>query len=315
MTPVPPLPAKQFPIDRDSSRRDNPDLFDLLWADPATRVLAVHEGKVLLNLEPSATSASLNLHPVDAVTSAQFRVYLGLTTSDAVEPSGTPVVLAVLSTNGAHQLEPNPDAWHDVRKTRVSLSERDSTLYLQALALANFHQSHSHCARCGKPTMIQQGGWSRICLEDNRQTFPRTDPAIIVAVTDDEDRILLGSQGVWEANRWSVLAGFVEAGEDLVTTVIREVEEESGVHVHQVEYFSSQAWPFPNSLMIGFRAKLDPSFGNQELRPDGVEIVKVRWFSRDEVREGIANHSLVLPGPITIARRLIEDWFGGPYDD
>lgn len=315
MTDLPSLPLANFPIDRDAASRDNPDLFDVLWANPATRILAVHEGKVLLDLEPHGDRAALKLLSIEAVTSAQFRVYLGKTAEGGNEPAATPIVLAVLSQNSANHLEPNADAWHEIRRSRVKLSDRDSALYLQALALANFHLTHSHCARCGKPTMIQQGGWSRLCLEDQRQTFPRTDPAIIVAVTDEEDRILLGSQGVWEANRWSVLAGFVEAGEDLTATVIREVEEESGVLVTGVEYFGSQAWPFPHSLMVGFRAKLDKAIPSQTLRPDGVEIVKVRWFTRADVRSGIADGSLILPGPITIARRLIEDWYGGPYDE
>jgi len=256
----------------------------------------------------------LKLFPVDQVSSAQFRVYLGRTTVAQAQPVGTPVVLAVLSTNSATQLESNADAWVDLRRSRFSLSERDSALYLQALALANFHTNHGHCAHCGKPTVIQQGGWSRRCFDDNRQTFPRTDPAIIVAVTDSQDRLLLGSQGVWESNRWSVLAGFVEAGEELVETVIREVQEEAGIRVTDVEFISSQAWPFPHSLMIGFKAKLDDTLPNQVLQPDGVEIAKLKWFTRDELRAGVAAGQLILPGPITISRKLIEDWFGGPYD-
>ena len=308
------LPAYQFAIDRDAARRDNPDLFDELWADPNTRVLAVHNGKVLLHELDHHPIAKLKLLPVEAVTSASFRVYLGKTTTDEREPAGTPVVLAVLSENSANQLEPDSSAWHEVRKTALGLSERDSALFLQAMSMANFHSTHTYCPRCGQPTVIQQGGWSRLCFNDGRQTFPRTDPAIIVSVIDDQDRILLGSQGVWEENRWSILAGFVEAGESLTSAVVREVEEESGIRVHEVEYLGSQAWPFPHSLMVGFTARVDSNVGPQELRPDGVEIVKVRWFTRDEIKAAMAEKSIILPGPITIARSIIEHWYGGPYD-
>jgi len=318
MTTLPPLPESLFPVDRDGASRDNPDLFDLLWANPQTRVLPVHRGRVLLEIQPTQTGAnsqaSLRLFEVDQISSASFRVYLGKVNAMDGQLAGAPIVLAALTDNSATLLEPDSELWHDVRKSRVALNERDSALYLSALAMTNFHQNHIHCSHCGKPTMIQQGGWSRRCFDDNRQTFPRTDPAVIVAVSDHEDRILLGSQGVWEENRWSILAGFVEAGESLTAAAVREVEEESGVRIGDLEYVGSQAWPFPNSLMVGFRAKADPSVGVQQPTPDGVELVKVRWFTRTEIREGLAAGNLILPGPITIARVLIEDWFGGPYD-
>jgi NAD+ diphosphatase len=310
---LPHLPAAQVALDRDGAFRDHPELFDLLWSNPLTRVLAVHNGKVLLQENEGLPIARLRLLPVDSVPSAQFRVYLGKTLyAEGAEPAGTPLVLAVLSDNSAQQLEPDASNWHELRRNGLGLSERDAATYMQALALANFHQSHVYCPRCGKPTMIQLGGWSRVCLEDGRQIFPRTDPAVIVSVIDAEDRILLGSQGVWEENRWSILAGFVEAGESLTATVVREVEEEAGVLVHDVQYLGSQAWPFPQSLMVGFTAKVDPNHSHLEIRPDGVEIVKVRWFSREDLRAEIAAGSILLPGPITIARTIIEHWYGGP---
>ena len=160
--------------------------------------------------------------------------------------------------------------------------------------------------------MIQQGGWSRRCFNDDTQTFPRTDPAIIVAVTDEHDRLLMGSQGIWEENRWSILAGFVEAGESLGSAVVREVFEEAGVRVTAPEYRGSQPWPFPCSLMMGFTAKLDPAVGSQVLTPDGDEIAKLRWFSREEL--AAEAHGLLLPGRLSIARALIDDWFGGNLD-
>lgn len=303
------LPLAQSAIDRDYLKRDLPDLFDQLWANPATRVLPLFNGEVLLAEDAAGTDLPrLRLFPVDAVPSAQLRVYLGETTViQGGEPAGTPVVLAVLSDIHANQLEPRTDEWHGLRKTGAGLSARDAGLYAQGLAIANFHASHQFCPKCGMPTTVGMGGWKRTCFSCNTEVFPRTDPAIIVAVTDEQDRILLGSQGVWEENKWSILAGFVEPGESLTAAVVREVFEEAGVHVHEVDYLGSQAWPFPYSLMVGFTAKLDPAAGHQELRPDGMEIEKLRWFSREEIAAEAG--SLILPGKLSIARAIIDHWF------
>jgi NAD+ diphosphatase len=315
MSNLPHLPMAQAAVDRDYLARENPELFDVLWSDPATRVLALYDGKVLLGDSSHPGVPALRLLPVEDVPSAQLRVYLGKTLkSSASEPAGTPVVLAVLSTNSANQLEPNLANWHEVRRSGLGLSGRDANLYAMANALANFHNNHKHCPACGLPTVIEKGGWSRRCFADGKQVFPRTDPAIIVSVTDEDDRILLGSQGVWEENRWSVLAGFVEAGESLSAAVVREVAEEAGVLVTDVEYLGSQSWPFPYSLMVGFSARLDPAIPNQALVPDGLEIEKLKWFSRDEISALVADQQIILPGPLSIARGLIEHWYGGPLN-
>jgi NAD+ diphosphatase len=126
-------------------------------------------------------------------------------------------------------------------------------------------------------------------------------------VIDDEERILLGSQGVWEENRWSILAGFVEPGESLDAAVKREMFEESGLHVTQPQYLASQSWPFPYSLMLGFTARAE---GDQHLKADGVEIEKLRWFTRAELQAEASQ--LLLPNRISIARAIIEHWYGGP---
>jgi NAD+ diphosphatase len=300
------LALARHAIDRDYLSRTRPDLFDELWADPATRIIAMHSGHVLL---ADAGTASLKLHVVDAVPSAQLRVYLGRTTEALdSEPVGTAVVLAVLSDNSAAQLEPDASAWHTLRKSGLGLSDRDSGIFTQALAIANWHQSHVHCPRCGMPTVVEQGGWVRRCFSDNSELYPRTDPAIIVAITDDQDRILLGSQGVWEDNRWSILAGFVEPGESLSAAVIREMFEEAGVVVEEPHYLGSQAWPFPYSLMLGFTAKL--SADSPPHVADGVEIEKLRWFSREEIAAEALE--LMLPSRLSISRSMIERWFGGP---
>jgi NAD+ diphosphatase len=301
------LALARHAIDRDYLRRSNPELFDELWAEPSTRVIAMHNGQVLLRADALSQGPQLQLHEVGAVPSAQLRAYLGKTTvATESEPVGTPIVLAVLGDNAAAQLEPRELAWHSLRKSGFGLSERDTGIFTQALALANWHEAHIHCPRCGTPTLVTMGGWVRRCFKDDAELYPRTDPAIIVAITDSEDRILLGSQGVWEENRWSILAGFVEPGESLNAAVIREMFEEAGVVVEHPQYLGSQAWPFPYSLMLGFAARL--SAKSPTHIADGVEIEMLRWFTREELAAEASE--LLLPARISIARAIIERWYG-----
>lgn len=317
------LPVATSALDRDYLMRQNPDLFDILWQNPLTRVLVLHEGKTLLRDGVASANGvegggglpgpepELRLLTVEEVTSAQLRVYLGKTlVGSATEHEMTPVVLAVVSANSATLVEPDENRWHQLKRAGNGLSERDAELYVQALALANWHASHIYCPKCGAPTSVTKGGWVRICFNENYEIFPRTDPAIIVSVIDEDDRILLGSQGSWGANRWSVLAGFVEPGESLNHAVVREVFEEAGIKVTNPKYLGSQAWPYPSSLMVGFTAQIDPAHAHLTATPDGEEIIKLRWFSRaDLVSEA---QDLLLPGKASISRALIEHWYGGP---
>jgi NAD+ diphosphatase len=266
----------------------------------------MHGGKVLLRTD--SETPKLNLMPVDQVPTANLRVYLGKTTSvTSFEANGAAIVLAIVNENSANQIEPDASKWLGLRSLGAELSDRDTGLFTQALAVYNWHEINQHCPKCGTPTVIEQGGWARRCFKDNNEIFPRTDPAIIVAIVDQQDRILLGSQGTWEQNRWSVLAGFVEAGESLEAAVVREMKEECGLEVFDIEYLYSQSWPFPQSLMLGFRAKADSSV---EFLPDGEEIVKLRWFSRADI--AAEAKSLLLPSDSSISRSLIELWYGSP---
>jgi NAD+ diphosphatase len=274
----------------------------------STRVLVLHEGKALVR--KGLSSPELYLLPVEKVPAANLRVYLGKTTIETpLEAKGSAIVLAVVNDNSAMSIEPDPALWQSLRALGSELSDRDAGLFTQSLAVANWHEKNQHCPKCGTPTVIEQGGWVRRCFKDNNEIFPRTDPAIIVAITDQEDRILLGSQGTWEQNRWSILAGFVEAGESLEAAVVREMKEECGLDVFDVEYLYSQSWPFPQSLMLGFTAKADSSI---VFLPDGEEIVKLRWFSRAEI--AAEAKSLLLPSDSTISRALIELWYGSAID-
>lgn len=181
------------------------------------------------------------------------------------------------------------------------LGDRDAGLLVHAVGLANWHANHTHCARCGAPTRSAKGGAVRVCEADGSEHFPRTDPAMIVLVHDGGDRCLLGRQSVWPAGRYSTLAGFVEPGESAEQAVVREVLEETGVPVRGVSYVASQPWPFPASLMLGFRALADGDA--VPVATDG-ELEDCRWFHREELRDG----SAMLPTPVSIAYKLITEW-------
>jgi len=298
------LPLSRFEVDRDYLARDRENLFDELWADPATRILPIFQGTALLK-----TDSSLALLPVGAVPDVDTRVYLGRTTTATdTEPAGTPVVATLLNDAG-HLAESD---WANLRTVGSRLSDRDSGLLTEALGILNWHASHAFSPRTGAPTIPEKGGWVRRDPVSNTEVFPRTDAAIIVGITDADDRLLLGSNALWESNRYSLLAGFVEPGESLEAAVLREVFEESGIRVTDPVYLGSQPWPFPASLMLGFMAKVDPNL-TSTLTPDGAEILDLRWFTRDELRS--SRDEIKLPGPTSIAHAIIEEWFGEPITD
>lgn len=290
-------------LDRDADARSNAELFDSLWLEAKTRIIVLHKGRTLIQ------DGHLVLLTTEQATAGKYRVYLGRTTVALGDQSvGTAIVLSVLSDNAANAIEPDETKWHELRKSGAGLHPRDAALFTQALAIHNWHETHQHCPNCGAITVMQQGGWSRLCITEERELFPRTDAAVIVSITDDQDRLLLGTQGSWDQNRWSILAGFVEAAESLEAAVIREMKEESGLLVTNPVYLGSQSWPYPYSLMLGFTAKVDSSNSAESIRPDGVEIAKLRWFTRDELKAEAKN--ILLPSKISIARSLIEHWLG-----
>lgn len=300
---LPPLARSE--LERDYLARLRPELFDELWAEPSTRVLAMYDSRVLATNTPT-----LKLFETNQVPSANLRVYLGRAKAESEFVSmGGAIVLAVLNENSAKQLESDDSKWLALRSIGGFLSALDAGIFTQSLALANWHQSHQHCPGCGTPTVIEQGGWVRRCLKDDRELYPRLDPAIIVAIIDDRDRILLGSQRSWDEKRWSVLAGFVEPGESLEAAVIREMREESGLEVSNPQYIFSQSWPYPLSLMLGFVAR---AASEQPLSPDGDEIARLQWFTRERLSEQASQ--MLLPNYSTISRALIEHWYGAKLE-
>ena len=298
------LPLSRYEVDRDYLARERPGLFDELRANPAARVLPIFDGKA-----PLRSDNELALLRFDEVPEVTTLVYLGITTSAThAEPIGTPVVAAAIPGLGALADRP----WANLRTLGSKLSDRDAGLLTEALGILNWHATHLFSPLTGGATVSEKGGWVRRDPDSDREMFPRTDAAIIVGVTDADDRFLLGSNALWESNRFSLLAGFVEPGESLEAAVIREVFEESGIRVADPVYLGSQPWPFPASLMLGFTAKVDTE-RTSTLTPDGAEILALRWFSRDELRA--SRGEVLLPGPTSIAHAILEEWFGEPIVD
>ena len=188
-----------------------------------------------------------------------------------------------------------------------TIAPEDASLAVHAVGLARWHQTHRFCPRCGTETDVIKAGHVRVCPADGSEHFPRTDPAVIMLISDGADRVLLGRQPVWPQGRFSTLAGFVEPGESLIDAVRREVMEEAGIAVGEVTYAGSQPWPFPSSLMLGFFG-VATSF---DITVDGDELEEARWFSRDEITELTASGELILPPIVSISRWLVEEWHGG----
>jgi NAD+ diphosphatase len=231
-------------------------------------------------------------------------------------PAGVPPLIGA----GGDRGEPPPASGGErvgLRQAAMLLSQEDGGLAAYTAALLNWHRRHRFCANCGHATAVAEGGLLRSCPSCGADHHPRTDPVVIMLVTDGADRLLLGRQAVWPTGRYSALAGFVEPGESLEEAVAREVREEAGVAVGRPRYVASQPWPFPASLMLGFSAPWqggEPEIGDEELQD-------VRWFERAEIADaaaedddsawggpGDAGGPLALPPRLAIARRLIEDW-------
>ena len=275
--------------DRVGHRRTDQAWLDQTWADPATRVLPIAAGRFPVNADRDALAW---LSPVAAP--AGRVVFLGMQHERAH--------FAVLLEESDRE-----DDWVGFRAVGPALSADDAGLLVHAIALAEWHQAHRHCPRCGGRLHSTQAGHVLVCADCERQQFPRADPAVIMLVTDG-DRALLGRQPSWPEGRYSTLAGFVDPGESLEEAVIREVAEEAGIEVADVTYFGNQPWPFPASLMVGFFARARST----DIAVDGEEISDARWFSREQMRTEAEAGVLILPGGISISRSLVEAWYGGP---
>lgn len=299
-------------IDRSAAERDD-TLCERLRADASTRVLVVSDDRARVRVDANgATLVFACAQEFEGLTLArddQAWAFLGRSAD------GTPYLVAAATAAdlaadaAAWEDHGEPDAeWTSLRVAGTSLSPGQAALLVQAVSLGRWLRDARFCPACGGTTVLRQAGGSRRCTQCQREHFPRMDPAVIVAVTNAPgDRLLLGRNAAWgTAPVYSTFAGFVEAGESLEVAAGRELLEEAGVVITGMQYRGSQAWPYPRSLMVGFRAV---ATAPETAHPDGEEIVDVRWFTRDEIGDALAGRGDVrLPGPLSIAHELISHW-------
>lgn len=320
-------------LDRSADERSEPDLIERVLADPATQVVSLRAGRfpvfedtVATSGEPSGIAGSdhggepaalaLVTRPGENADLARLAVFLGRRvpadeTGGERAQAGSTAYTAVIGV--VEDEEPPAEGvgavrWRGLRSIAVGLPPEEAAIAATLSALVNWHATHTHCPRCGDATVVASAGWTRRCPRDDSEHFPRTDPAVIMAVVDESDRLLLARGAGFTAAGMSVLAGFVEPGESFAEAVIREVVEEVGIEVVDVTYLGDQPWPFPNGVMIGFSARALTT----ELRPQDGEIEAARWFTRAEFAAALADGSLQISGRLSIARRLIEHWYGEP---
>lgn len=196
-----------------------------------------------------------------------------------------------------------------VRYSAQLWPDNHSAVAVMAVALLNWKRNALYCERCGQELEVGRSGWQKEC-PSGHVVFPRTDPAVIMGVRDQEDRMLLGRNGAWGPGRISVLAGFVEAGETLEAAVAREVYEETRIRVDSMRYVASQPWPFPRSLMLAFHAYTH--MGESDLAVDGKEMIYAHFYEREELASLVRAGEILIPTPTSVAYHLIEDWYGEP---
>src|SRR4051794_4447939 len=261
-------------------------------ADPASRAVVATSDGVLVDGDGTPAAVGLAELPEDAET-----VLLG------VDADGAAVFAAHPGAECGAALRPDA-AMVGLRDVAAMSALADANLPAHPTGLPNWHRRHRFCANCGNPTVSAEAGYVRVCPRCGTQHHPRTDPVVITLVHDD-DRVLLGRNANWPENRFSCLAGFVEPGESLEEAVAREVGEEAGITVSDVRYVSSQPWPFPASLMLGFEA----AYSGGEPHPHDRELEAVEWFTRDELRRAAAGEGdIAIPPPLAITRRLMDGW-------
>lgn len=282
-------------LDRDALSRED--------LNPSTLAgVAVSAGSVLMRDD------KVVVFPPGQRGAVDLEFYLGL--ADAVH-----LAAWVPRDKDAARVAVDNARWVSLRDAISMLTLRgahlDKEIATTAVALAAWHAGHQFCGVCGEQTVPRKAGWVRWCPRDEREIYPRTDPAVIVAITDPHDRIFMAHAAHWTIKRFSHVAGYVEPGESLEQAVHREVAEEVGMSLDAVSYVGSQPWPFPASIMVGFAARsADPLF-----TLDDEEITQAMWVSRDELPGLIASGDLVPAPHGSIARRMLEDWFGAPVPD
>lgn len=291
------------PLDRMDKLRLDDAALQAALDDPETRIFPVWRGLNLVRYGATLEWGWLAGGSLDFRSITTDLVFLGASDDGA----------AHFAIDLSHQ-EDHPDLipdsqFEDLRKVGPMLSADHGSVLAYARGLMNWHARHRFCGVCGTETTARKAGHERRCLNPDcgATHFPRTDPAVIMLIHDGADRIVLASQPSWPPGRCSVLAGFVETGESLEDAVAREVMEEVGLEVTDIRYNSSQPWPFPSSIMLGFSAR---AIGT-DLVVDTDELQDARWVSRAEIADCPEDETFALPRRDSIAYRLIHDWMSG----
>lgn len=291
------------PIDRAAHLREDVERLMALEDRADARAYVVHRDQLLIRTgADEAPTAQLSLREARGFGANPGTVFLGLR-------DGRPLFGMGIPGGAAEALIGRPDVKViDLRGaiTQGLLPADELSAIAMAKALVSWHQRHGYCANCGQKSAMSNGGWRRDCAACKTQHFPRTDPVVIMLVTDG-DRCLLGRQAQFPAGMWSCLAGFVEIAETIEDAVCREIAEEAGVACTDVAYYRAQPWPYPSSLMIGCTARATST----DIVVDKTELEDARWFSREEAAAMLRREhpgGLVGPHPVAIAYHLVAQW-------
>ena len=290
------------PIDRAAHIRTDADKLFALEGDRKARAYVVHRDSLLVTQGADGVRALLTLDEARKFGANPGTIFLGL-------HEGAPIFGMGIPASAAEDLMGRQDvAVENLRAVAASgaVPARELSTIAMAKSLVSWHQRHGFCANCGARTSMADGGWKRVCPSCKTEHFPRTDPVVIMLVTDG-DRCLMGRQSQFPPTMWSCLAGFVEAAETIEQAVQREILEEAGIHCTDVRYYMTQPWPYPSSLMIGCSARATTT----DITVDRNELEDARWFTRDEAVAMLArNHAegLTGPHPVAIAHHLLANW-------
>lgn len=285
------LPLSRSELDRSAHLRNDQGALDEMW----------RRGKIIDLLGDRFRVAGNSTLAYLSSDAEGERYFLGL------DQNGTPYFVA----HRASAPEEFPADYQSLRTLGKNMNALEVGAAVHALALSQWHEAHKRCAKCGADTVPTSGGAVRSCPSCGADHHPRTDPAVIVLVKDRSERILLGRQKVWPAKRFSTFAGFVEPGESFESTVVREVAEECGGKVETMRYLGSQPWPFPASLMIAYEAEIE---NPESVKADGEEIEEIIWLDRATLKQKVETQELLLPPKISVARAMIESWYGVSAD-
>ena len=310
-------------FDRADHLRKDPDALDKLRHKASTRLVLIWQGTALVSSETGKEHPQLATLSASHVIEDEDPIFLGfnndiayfaIDTAHLGEPEREAIAQAATTIKGT----PLAAEFVDLRIVGPTLPAKDSALLAYARGLVYWQGNTNFCHRCGHPLVSQMGGHMRHCTNEScgYNSFPRTDPAVIMLVTrmseDGHEACLLGRNANWPTGVFSTLAGFVEPGESLEQAVQREVFEEAAIETEDVRYIASQPWPFPRSIMLGFQAVAT----NSTIKIDPHELADARWFTREELKTfgnwGDERYEFQLPRPDSIARLLIDQWLNSP---